>query len=986
MFPYKRTSPPRTYLYRHCLLTLVTTLLTLPLHAQDLKERIAQYVTTYERVGMHINKPKFDACVLDDSARVLTVMCSGGFEEQCFDNATVQRIYADIRRLLPDTLADYRLQVVTDGHAIEQLIPIALRTNPNDPRSSAIDRSRVWPQAYEGEPWVRNISRPFTAEKGLEGKHLAVCQSHGIFFDTNRGTWRWQRPRLFCTTEDLFTQTLVVPYLIPMLENAGAVVYTARERDWQSHEVIIDNDHPQQQGVYIEKAKTRERTETWHTTSANGFAHIRETYIAGQNPFHDGTARYVPTVTNSGRASVAEWKPDIPADGRYAVYVSYQSLPTSVTDAHYTVYHRGGMTEFAVNQTMGGSTWVYLGTFDFAAGVHDDGKVTLSNESAYRGVVTADAVRFGGGMGNIARGLSDEGGRTSGMPRWAEAARYSAQWAGMPDSVYDYFEHEDDYKSDILSRPRVANELAGSSLYVPRQTGRGVPLELSLAFHSDAGFKADDSRVGSLSICTTHHDDGLTDAGISRYASRDLADMLLANLYTDLAHYRWPVRRIYNRNYGETRVPAMPGVILESLSHQNFADMQMGYDPQFKFDFCRSVYKTVVKYEAAMHQRAYVIQPLPVTDFSVTLDEECCDALLTWQPVIDVLEPTARPTHYVVYVRRDDESFDNGTVVRGTSCTVPLFPDHIYSFRVCALNAGGQSFPSETLSACVSSQNQGTVLIVNAFTRLSGPSSFNTATEQGFDLFRDPGVPYGAFAGFCGAQLVFTKSTMGSETSSGLGYSGSELEGQVVMGNTFDYPYLHGCGIKRAGCHSFTSCSVSAFLKANSGTQSSSPLRAARYAMLDVICGVQKGQDERLHAVLSHYTEAGGRLLVSGANVAQYGFDREGVLLHTRFAGTVNDSAAVTTIHGSGLQFGVQRRLNSQCYAVPSPDIVEPMSGAFAMLAYANGTSAAVAYDGRDHKTVTLGFPLESVADREQRDNLMSAIVRFLTADRTHAQ
>lgn len=57
--------------------------------------------------------------------------------------------------------------------------------------------------------------------------------------------------------------------------------------------------------------------------------------------------------------------------------------------------------------------------------------VVLSNESSEHGVVCADAVRFGGGMGNIARG-----GRISGLPRYLEGARYSAQWAGMPYEVY----------------------------------------------------------------------------------------------------------------------------------------------------------------------------------------------------------------------------------------------------------------------------------------------------------------------------------------------------------------------------------------------------------------------------------------------------------------------------------------------------------------------------------------------------------------------
>lgn len=71
----------------------------------------------------------------------------------------------------------------------------------------------------------------------------------------------------------------------------------------------------------------------------------------------------------------------------------------------------GGVTEFKVNQKIGGGTWVYLGTFEFDKGNNDYGMVVLSNESSEHGVVCADAVRFGGGMGNISRG-----GKISGLP------------------------------------------------------------------------------------------------------------------------------------------------------------------------------------------------------------------------------------------------------------------------------------------------------------------------------------------------------------------------------------------------------------------------------------------------------------------------------------------------------------------------------------------------------------------------------------------
>ena len=135
------------------------------------------------------------------------------------------------------------------------------------------------------------------------------------------------------------------------------------------------------------------------------------------------------TVTD-GRESRAEWSADLPASGEYAVYVSYKTVERSSEDALYTVRHLGGESRFAVNQTMGGGTWIYLGTFRFAAG-QNPALVTLSNRSSKKNrVVTADAVKIGGGMGNVARTPAAEF-RTqdtdyfcepSGYPRFCEGA------------------------------------------------------------------------------------------------------------------------------------------------------------------------------------------------------------------------------------------------------------------------------------------------------------------------------------------------------------------------------------------------------------------------------------------------------------------------------------------------------------------------------------------------------------------------------------
>lgn len=152
--------------------------------------------------------------------------------------------------------------------------------------------------------------------------------------------------------------------------------------------------------------------------------------------------------------------------------MSYASRPNSVSDAHYIVYHKGGRTQFRVNQQMGGGTWVYLGSFEFDEGENREGRVVLTNQSSSRGVVTADAVRFGGGVGQTERGNAG----TSGLPRFLEGARYQAQWSGLPDSLYNKDCGQNDYNDDIRSRSFLLNYLGGGSVYMPGKRGKGCLL------------------------------------------------------------------------------------------------------------------------------------------------------------------------------------------------------------------------------------------------------------------------------------------------------------------------------------------------------------------------------------------------------------------------------------------------------------------------------------------------------------------------------
>ena len=794
---------------------------------------------------------------------------------------------------------------------------------------------------YYGLPWVKNVSRPNSIENGLDGRHLSIWASHGRVYNPAQGNWKWQRVNLFGTNEDLFSQTFVIPYIIPMLENAGAVVWTPRERDWQNIETVVDND--QTLPGYKEQGK-------WMKSSEPGFGMPADVIQEGDAPFIKGTARWS-KVRRKKASSIAKYSPYLPMPGKYAVYVSYQTLQNSIPDAHYTVVHKGVKTHFTVNQTMGGSTWVYLGTFDFGCG--DDNYVTVDNVSNMKGVVTTDAVRFGGGMGNVERG-----GSVSGLPRCLEGARYNAQWSGAPYNVYSSRQGTDDYADDINVRPMMTNWLAGGSMFAPEKEGRGVPLEMSLAVHSDAGYHMDRSIVGTLGICTTDFNDCRLSDGESRMISYDFVEQMLSQINKDITYKygRWNTRGIWDKNYAETRIPGIPAAILEMFSHENLSDMLYGHDPNFKFTLSRSVYKSVVRYLAAKHNRKAVIQPLAPHRFRALVDSYG-RAVLSWEETVDSLETSAKPDSYILYTASDDGDFDNGTIVRARKTTVNLEADKVYRFKVTAANSGGQSLPSEEL-ACVWHPGGRQLLVVNGFHRLAGPAvKYNDiGLATGFDMAEDPGLSYGRTACWT-SQLPF------------------------LAGNDFNYTTEHVRAIATMKKYSVASCSSECIGMGD--------VMLSRYRLLDLILGNERNDGYSLKRypsispmMKSELRYFNGALLVSGSYV---GSDNQtpadstflAEVLYTDYVRKYKDqSDSAQVVTGMGVDFDVYRALNEDHYASTSSDVLQPLGTAFPAMLYADGSTAAIAC--KERRSFVMGFPLECIRTEEQRGLCMRSVLKFL--------
>lgn len=939
----------------------------------------------------------------------------------------------ELENQLPESCRNFKIgKIFCNKMPLEQFATahLGFDGNPSGKKEISDPRKKNFPMM------VRNIHE-LEFEKGLDGRYIAMWQSHGRYYNEKNNRWQWQRAPVFRTVEDMYTQSYVLPFLIPMLENAGAYVMTPRERDTQVYEAVVDND-PSFEGErtgLLRRSGTYSEKGNWEN-GGTGFADAKEIYSGTDNPFQMGSYRMTKAVSGKSKnKATAKWTPNIPKDGRYAVYISYKSLPNSTSLAHYTVRHAGGRSEFAVNQKLGGGTWIYLGTFDFEKG--EKGYVALSNAAPGRrksadknSVVTADGVRFGGGIGKIARGKDN---MLSGMPCFTEGAIYSMQWGGCDSTLYK--KHDDEYTNDYATRGPWVSMMAGGSRVNPLEKGKKIPFDLSFAFHSDAGTTPNDSIIGTLAIYTLKCEGSRKfPNGENRITSRTLTDLVQSQVVKDVRSIyepEWSRRFTWDRSYSESRTPNVPAMLLEFLSHQNFADMKYGLDPAFRFTVSRSIYKGMLKYLSNRYGCPYVVQPLPVKDMAVTfksLDnahatENIFKAELSWRETRDTLEQTADPEGYILYTKVDNGAFDNGRILKDYSrkegrvqIELPIDKGHIYSYKIVAYNEGGKSFPSEVLSIGLPSKLSApasrtrAVMVVNNFDRVSSPTWFDTPEYAGFNDELDGGVAYMNEINYIGSMYMFRRDFPWiDDDCPGFGASYNDFAGKVIKGNTFDYPLNHGESIMKAG-YPFYSVSASTF--------ASLPELGNNAFAADIICGkqvtVKVGRGVKpnkfnvfpvkLQKAIKNYTSKGGNILISGAHIGTDVWDKVfpveidsayrantkkfvkdvfGYKWRTNYA---SKAAKVIVYKNEAIDIPCDGAIsyfnkpNEEIYCAETVDGLIPASEKSSIfLKYEDSLiPAGIYYLGNGYKSVSVGFPLELVKDKEQKNSIIKSILDFL--------
>jgi N-acetylmuramoyl-L-alanine amidase len=531
------------------------------------------------------------------------------------------------------------------------------------------------------QPPDENLARPHGA---LSGKTIYLSAGHG--WQWTGSNWYTQRPPYPDATMDYYgpiiedhnNAEVVNQYLLRYLWNAGADVWTARERDLNGFESVVDNDAP---SFAVSGA--------WESMDGDGYA-----------------GRYLRATTDGSGSATATWTSNpVPADGAYSLYVWYVSGPDRTRDARYTVHHAGGTTELSVDQLHHGYTWRYVGRFPVRGG--ESLVVSLSNRSnSPGGLVVADAMRLGGGWFDSGD-LASNGGPVETdapygpeKPWWEVSAYYNVQRLGVDPDDFSYF-------NDVVARPLWAKWEHGSS-------GEDA---VFISWHTNGYNGHNTTRRGTVSFI--HSSQAVAGSvGLRQAVHSELINDIRAGWDPT-----WVDLGMASRDLGELRElwdadasNALPGVLLEVAYHDHATDTDALKDPRFALISARAVYQGIVKYYGA----SLPLLPEPPTH-AAARNVGVGQIKVSWRPSpvdgVGLVGDAAES--YRVYTSRDGLGWDNGREVSGTETTLTGLGDNELVFvKVTAVNAGGESFPTPVLAARTSPEGTSKVLLVDGFDRI----------------------------------------------------------------------------------------------------------------------------------------------------------------------------------------------------------------------------------------------------------------------------
>lgn len=791
------------------------------------------------------------------------------------------------------------------------------------------------------EPSLQVVPAGSQPTGALTGRIIFTSAGHGWTWGSSG--WYTQRGVTWEMIEDygnLDQMNLFVDYCF----NAGATIVALRPIGYQTNEVVMDNVHP---GVTL--------AGPWSDSASSIYFGA-----PGALPYRYANLADTETAT-------ATYTPTLPAGGFYPVY-TWVLAGSNRSWQLYRVRHTGGETTVTIPHHMVGNGWVYLGTYFFEPGSNFlTGAVVISNRRmATNGtVVIADAIRFGNGMGDV-----DRTGGISSYPREEECARYWVQRSlgqGQSASLYDTAGTDGD--DNVGTPPRMAAEMN-------REAEGNMFKRVYLGFHSNAsGLGTNSTARGNVVL---YNNESLF-PGTSTSNQFRLAQIVATNVNNALNRITVPPFEVgwtnnrasltYARSdfaFGEIRGDAinweMDATILEVAFHDNYYDALLMRDPKFRLWTARATYQGLLRYFNEFDAAPLVFLPEP--PYNVRAVAVAPGIQLSWNVPIAQFS-TGTPTGYVIYLSTNGYGFGQPVMVNGGSTTTVtltnLAADRDYYFRVAAVNAGGESRPSEVVG-CRRASNpmQSRVLVVNAFDRFDRSTNLRqTNRVQGYLA---PG-PFGNH------ERVIPRAN-----------------------NAYDYVVAYGRAISAFGLP-FDSCARQAVTNGQ--------INLLNYDIVVWAVGQSLTNTFRTleRNAITLFQNAGGHLFVSGADIA-WDLDRasgpapaDRAFLRTQLRATLasdthHNANSYTFTPASGSIFagnpnGMFDNGWRGIYWVQAPDRLTPTNGSVGALHYVGGLGgpAALQYAGGlfESKLVYFGFPFETITSSAVREAYMADILRFFS-------
>jgi hypothetical protein len=763
-------------------------------------------------------------------------------------------------------------------------------------------------------------------EGGLSVKIVYTHAGHGYTASTGAGgaggsgAWSFQRSLLLGMVEDLGNQDQMT-FLADYLFRAGATVVPLRPIGYQPNEVVLDNVDV---GVTFSGA--------WSNSSSS---------IYFGEP---GEVPYRFASTSATETAVATYRPTISVAGFYPVYSWTHYGSDRAGDQLYRVNHAGGSTEVTVNHRRVGDGLVYLGTYYFEAG--DTGSVEISNRSSEDGrVVIADMIRFGNGMGDIARSAG-----VSGRSREDEAGLYWVEWhvnhsQGIPATEYRSLSL-DDRDATVSLSPRYAE-------YMNRQQDGSLSDRVFVSFHSNA--------AGGRGVLGLYNGNNTPSSAtpnqllLARTLGQEVNNDLVAqNGQFEYSWYNAGTNVTLDRSdieFGEINNSHIQNefdaTIIEVAYHDNPTDAALMRDPKVRDAVARATYQGIVKYFRAVDGASTPLVMLPGQVGSVRASAfDAGSVQLSWTaPAVNAYNGDA-PTGYRIYGSTNGYAFDGGTYVDGGAMTTftinGLNPQEgPYYFKVAAVNEGGEGVASEVVAVSPHGGDQ-RVLVVNGFDRL-GRTQNPTQT-----------VPGGQ------AERVRPRQS-----------------------NSFDYAVQVASAIRDRAPWLAIDGTSNEFV-------ASGAVDLAGYDAVVWILGEESTADHTFDTIeqgrVEAYLAAGGKLLVTGSEI---GWDLEAqgngasfyndVLKADYVADDANSYGATGAVGSIFAGLSLSFDAGKDFYNVDTPDRIAPLGGAVTALNYASGGAAGIQYadEATSARLVMFGFPFETITSASVRSAVMARVLDF---------